>query len=253
MPTPPASTSSASGLELGHLATTLSDGDRRFRLAVEGLRLDRGTVWALTGNSGTGKTLFLEMLGLLRAPAPGSRLIWHESGQQTDLCALWREGPRGADLARFRGAVFGFVPQTGGLVPFLSAQENIGLTQAITGRRDPARIARLVERLGLGAVLRLPPAALSIGQRQRVAIARALAHRPAFVLADEPTSALDPETAETVMTLLLEQAAEEGAGVILSSHDHQRLQRPGLTRLHFAAQPADGQGMVASRAQVQPC
>ena len=91
-----------------------------------------------------------------------------------------------------------------------------------------------------------------------MAIARALADRPAFVLADEPTSALDPDTAETVMTLLLEQAAEEGAGVIVSSHDHQRLLRPDLMRLHFKAESGavtDSQlgALVTSRAQVLTC
>lgn len=247
-------TSVAASLQLDLLSTTLADGDRQFHLTVGGLRLQRGAVWALTGNSGTGKTLFLEMLGLLRAPAQGSRLIWHDgAGGHSDLTDLWRSGPRGAALASCRGSTFGFVPQTGGLVPFLSALDNINLTQIITGRRDPSRIARLTERLGLGAVLRLHPAALSIGQRQRVAIARALAHRPAFVLADEPTSALDPDTADTVMSLLLEQAAEEGAGIILSSHDHQRLHRPGLNRLHFTAQTGETPGLVTSGAQVLEC
>ena len=88
-----ANPATASSLELGRLATTLSDGDRRFRLVVEGLSLQRGAVWALTGNSGTGKTLFLEMLGLLRAPSPDSRLICHEAGRLTNLCALWRARP----------------------------------------------------------------------------------------------------------------------------------------------------------------
>ena len=238
-------------LELGRLAATLSDGDRSFRLEVEGLILDRGAAWALTGDSGTGKTLFLEMLGLVRAPADSSRLTYCEDGIRLDLAGLWRQGARNPQLARQRGNLFGFVPQTGGLVPFLSAQENIALPQAITGRHDPARIARLIDRLGLGAMAGLKPAALSIGQRQRVAIARALSHRPAFVLADEPTSALDPGTAADVMALLLEQAAQEGAGVILASHDHGRLHLPGLTRLHFIAETRGS--TVVSRAKVLTC
>lgn len=224
-------------LEIGRLAAELSDGDRRFRLRAEGLRFARGETWALTGESGSGKTLFLEMLGLLRAPLAGSV---YRSGTR-DLVALWRRGARGKGLAALRGALFGFVPQAGGLVPFLTAAENVALTQRITGRRDPARVAFLIDRLGLGPVARLPPGALSIGQRQRVAIARALSHRPAFVLADEPTAALDPPTAETVMGLLLEAAAEEGAGVILSSHDHARLDRPGLRRLGFRVAAAAGE------------
>lgn len=240
----------AAGLDLERLEARLSDGDRRFALRVQGLRLASGAVWALTGNSGTGKTLFLEMLGLLRAPEPGSRLIWQEAGQAQDLAALWQGGARHPGLARWRAKVFGFVPQSGGLVPFLTALENVALTQRITGRLDPGRIQALMARLGLAGVAGLRPAALSIGQRQRVAIARALAHRPAFILADEPTSALDPDTADAVMGLLLEEASEAGAGVILSSHDHARLQRAGLQRLQFTAR-ALADGSILSEAE--PC
>lgn len=229
-------------LEIGRLATVLADGERRFELLVEGLRLAPGDMLAVTGQSGTGKTLFLELLGLLRRPAAGADYSAAAAGARQDLAALWQDG--GA-LARTRGALFGFVPQTGALIPFLTVAENAALTQRVTGRPDPGWAAHLLDRLGLAQVARLRPAALSIGQRQRLSIARALAHRPAFVIADEPTAALDPGAADTVMSLLMEQAREAGAGVILSSHDLARVAALGLRRLDFQSGETSAGGAVS--------
>ena len=249
-------TPTAPRLDIGRLATSLSDGDRRFRLSVEALSLTGGEVMAVTGASGSGKTLFLELLGLLRQPDAGAAYRVQAQGRgPQDLVALWRGGPRGADLARARGRIFGFVPQTGALVPFLSVAENVALTQRIAGRRDPGRVATLLDRLGIAGVARLKPQSLSIGQRQRVAIARALAHAPAFVIADEPTAALDPASSDSAMQLLLDTARAEGAGVILSSHDLGRLDRLGLSRLHFSVEahgPSPARDIRAT-ARVIPC
>lgn len=239
-------------LSIGTLSTRLTDADRRFALDVANLDIDSGAVLAVTGASGTGKTLFLELMGLLRAPEPGAAFAWHGPDGTVDLAALWAKGPRNPALARLRGQLFGFVPQTGALVPYLSVTENVTLTQDIAGRRDPARAAQLLDRLGLGGVARLAPAALSIGQRQRVAIARALAHRPAFVIADEPTAALDPEAADAAMDLLLSIATAEGTGIILSSHDLGRLDRLGLPRLNFSAR-SRVPGDVVATAEVTGC
>jgi putative ABC transport system ATP-binding protein len=241
-------------LRIGQLTTALADGDRRFRLAVEGLELAPGAVLAVTGASGSGKTLFLELLGLLRAPeAGGDYALLDAAGREvTDLGALWARGARSSALAATRGGVFGFVPQSGALIPFLSVVQNVTLTQRVTGREDAGRVHLLLDRLGLATVKELRPDALSIGQRQRVSIARALAHRPAFVIADEPTAALDQDAAETVMALLIETATIEGVGVILSSHDVDRLDRLALPRLHFASQMV-GPGEIFSTAEMQAC
>lgn len=227
------------------LGVTLSDGDRRFALTVDRLDLAPGAAVALTGPSGAGKTLLLELLGLLRAPARGA---YHAGG--IDLAALWGQGARGAALAAARGRVFGFVPQSGGLLPFLTVAENVALPQRVTGRPDAARVTALIDRLGIGPVRGLRPGALSIGQRQRTAIARALSHRPAFVIADEPTAALDPEAADTALSLLLEAARDDGAGLILSSHDLPRMDRFGIPQARLVVL-ATAQG-VESRLE-PPC
>ncbi|WP_109467343.1 ABC transporter ATP-binding protein [Albibacillus kandeliae] len=238
-------------LDLGAARIDLADGDRTFRLEVEALRLEPGQMLALTGSSGSGKTLLLELLGLLRAPGQGTRFRWLGETGEVDLAALWSRGPRNAELSRLRGRLFGFVPQTGGLMPFLSVAENIALPQRVNGAPDPGRVEHLMERLGLSDIARLRPDALSIGQRQRTAIARALSHRPPFVIADEPTAALDPETSDRVLDLLLDAARAEGSGVILSSHDIDRIERFAIPRVALSAESAGG--TVTSRLEGATC
>jgi putative ABC transport system ATP-binding protein len=229
-----------------NLEISLADGDRHFCLTVDRLELSRSAVVALTGPSGAGKTLLLELLGLLRPPSRGSYVVG-----DTDLSRLWARGARGAALAQARGRVFGFVPQTGGLLPFLTVAENVALPQRVTGQRDPSRVAYLLDRLGIAAVRHLRPGALSIGQRQRTAIARALSHRPPFIIADEPTASLDPDAADTALGLLLEAVQDEGTGLILSSHDLPRMAHFGIpqARLEVVAQ---GQGVI-SRLESRQC
>jgi putative ABC transport system ATP-binding protein len=237
----------ARGLTLTDGRISLRDRDRAFHLRVDRLELAPGQAVALTGASGSGKTLLLELLGLLRAPAPGTIYRW----QDADLAALWGRGPRNADLARWRGSLFGFVPQAGALMPFLSVADNIVLPQQVTGREDVAWCDALMERLDIVDLAGMMPGTLSIGQRQRVAIARALAHRPPFVIADEPTAALDSASADAVLDLLLEAAAEQDCGVILSSHDVDRLARRDIPRLALTVQAQDG--VVTSRLAAMPC
>ena len=220
------------GLILTDGLVMLQDGDRIFRLEIKALTLAPGRAVALTGASGSGKTLMLELLGLLRAPGAGTQYEWRAQGAASrDLAGLWQDGPRAAALAHQRGALFGFIPQTGGLLPFLSVAQNVELTQKINKCLDADWTADLIGRLGLADVAHLLPGALSIGQRQRTAIARALAHRPPFVIADEPTAALDPDSADTVLRLLLDIAATQNCGVILSSHDIARIDRFDIPRL----------------------
>ena len=185
-----------------------------FALQVPRFRLAPGEALAIGGPSGSGKSTFLDLLALLRRPTTLSafRLAGHDAG------ALWLSSARAA-RTRLRAATLGYVLQTGGLLPYLDVEENLRLPQRLLGRGDPAWVTHLLEALGLTALRRRLPAALSIGERQRVAVARAIAHRPALVLADEPTASLDPAHGERVLTLLVSLCRQAGAGLIVVTHD----------------------------------
>ena len=210
-----------------------------FALEVPEFDLAEGEALALAGPSGSGKSTLLMMLALAAPPDDARRFDF--AGQ--DVLRLWRQGRRDA-LAALRAGRIGVVPQTGGLLPYLSVAGNIALTQRIAGRSDPARVRALAEELGIGAQLAKRPAALSVGQRQRAAIARALAHRPALVLADEPTASVHPELADAVLALLKRECAAAGAALLVATHDPERAARAGYPVLACVTH-APGQDGIA--------
>lgn len=215
------------------LRVSLSEGARRFTMKADGLEIIAGEMIAITGESGSGKTLLLETLGLLRRPDFGHDYRVEGLHKELSLSAAWDAPDAQAMLAGLRRDLFGFVPQSGGLLPFFDVTHNIAVAQQLARRDDRAYIAQLLERLGLQGVARAMPDSLSIGERQRVAIARALAHRPLIVIADEPTAALDPYLSQEVMALFLSLARDQGAAVLISTHDVDLVQRFGLRRLHM--------------------
>jgi putative ABC transport system ATP-binding protein len=114
----------------------------------------------------------------------------------------------------------GYVPQTGGLLPFLTVRQNIDLPASMSGRAiDRTLLARLVERLKLTDLLNRFPRELSIGERQRVSFARAVAHQPALILADEPTAALDPNLAHELFALIIEVVSEFNIAALIVTHE----------------------------------
>lgn len=235
-------------LHLDRVEVCLADQERQFTLEIPTLEINTGEAVGLTGPSGTGKTLLLELLGLLRRPGTCGGFRIASDTHPLDLATVWTGGPMSP--ADVRADRFGFVPQSGGLLPFLNVFENIALAQRISGRLDEDWQAHLIDRLGLGDVQRLRPGALSIGQRQRVAIARALAHRPAFVIADEPTAALDPGAATTAMGLLIDVAVTGGAGVIISSHDLNLLDQFPMRRVALSLVSDPGAQNAHSRLSI---
>jgi putative ABC transport system ATP-binding protein len=181
--------------------------------------LQQGEIAALLGPSGSGKSTLLTAIGLINKPTSG-RI--HIAGQ------LVIEGARPElDVRAFRRRNIGFVFQKANLIPFLSALENVQMPQeinGITGRKAKARAMELLEYLGVGDRARNMPHMLSGGQQQRIAVARALANRPRLILADEPTAALDSFRGRQVMELFRQVARDQGAAVLVVTHDHRSLE-----------------------------
>ena len=172
------------------------------------LTLAAGETLALTGESGSGKSTLLHLIGGLDAPDRGQ--IWLQ-GQ--DIAALDDNG-----RAALRRGTVGVVFQQFNLIPSLRIDANISFQAHLSGRYDADWCAKLATRMGLSAHLEKYPEALSGGQQQRIAIARALAAKPALILADEPTGNLDEETAQTVLTLLLEITRETNTALLMVTH-----------------------------------
>jgi putative ABC transport system ATP-binding protein len=228
-------------LRLREVARRRGTGADSFTLEVASLTIQQGESVALTGPSGSGKSTLLDLLGLVLRPDRCAEFnLQGADGVRVDVAALWRGG-RSDALARLRARHIGYVLQTGGLLPFLPAIDNIRLSRSLLGLGDDPLVDTLVERLRLGHLLEKKPRALSIGERQRVAIARALAHGPALLLADEPTAALDPIHAQEVMALMLELCAALGATAVVVTHDWDLARSVGLREIR-AIPLARGQG-----------
>jgi ABC-type lipoprotein export system ATPase subunit len=194
---------SAKGLEKRFGDTIVLDGlDAEFR---------GGQLTAVVGPSGSGKTTFLHLLAGLDLPDAGSVTI-----DGTEMTSLDRTAR--AALRRERVA---YVGQQAGLVPHLSAAENVELALALRGREDGARLVALgaLESVGLSERATQRVSRLSQGERARVAIARAIAAKPTLLIADEPTSRLDGANAIAVAVLLGRLARDTGCAVVCSTHD----------------------------------
>ncbi|MFF9178516.1 ABC transporter ATP-binding protein [Streptomyces sp. NPDC014793] len=176
------------------------------------LEIPRGELVALKGRSGSGKTTLLNIVGGLDAPDRGRVEV---DGQ--DLAGLGESG-----LLELRRDRIGFVFQSFGLIPILTAAENVGVPLRLR-RAEPRereeRVELLLSLVGLAGHAAQRPGELSGGQQQRVAIARALANRPALLIADEPTGQLDAETGHAVMELLRAVVRSERATALVATHD----------------------------------
>jgi putative ABC transport system ATP-binding protein len=182
--------------------------------ALRGVSLaaNPGELVAVRGRSGSGKTTLLNILGGLDHPSSGRVIIdGHEVSSMSE-----------DELVDVRRRSVAFIFQSFGLVPILSAAENVEIPLRLV-RADPrerdGRVRELLELVGLGGRARHRPHELSGGEQQRVAIARALANRPRILLADEPTGQLDSETGHVIMMLLRDVVRTEGVTAIVATHD----------------------------------
>ena len=215
-------------LHLEQVERRRGNGANGFHLEVTSFVVRPGECLALTGPSGSGKTTMLDLLGLVLKPDEASAFWFRDrEGKRIDVGALWRRD-RADGLSDLRGVNIGYVLQTGGLFPFLSARDNIHLSRQLLAMKDDGLVDHLVTRLRITHLLNKKPSALSIGERQRVAIARALAHQPGLLLADEPTAALDPPQAVEVTRLLLELVSELQMAAVIVSHDWELVRSLGL-------------------------
>jgi len=171
-----------------------------------------GQLVALRGRSGSGKTTLLNIVGGLDRPDDGSvRVAGHEVTTMSD-----------SERLKLRRSSVAFIFQSFGLIPILSASENVGVPLRIAGvapKEREERVRLMLGIVGLGEHARQRPGELSGGQQQRVAIARALAGSPEVLLADEPTGQLDSETAKQIMRLLRTVVQSEGVTALVATHD----------------------------------
>jgi ABC-type lipoprotein export system ATPase subunit len=188
---------------------------------VAGFSLAAGEQLALRGESGSGKTTFLHLVAGILAADSGKIAI--DGAEMTALGEARRD--------RLRAEKIGYVFQTFNLLQGFTVLENVMLGMSFGPRgADKAHAKEVLERVGLGHRLAHFPNQLSTGQQQRVAVARALANRPKLVLADEPTGNLDHKHSGEALALIREVCRENGAALLLVSHDEEVLRQFELRR-----------------------
>ena len=207
-------------------------------------QVQQGEFLAIVGQSGSGKSTCMNIIGCLDVPTSGTYLL-----DGHDVGAMDRN-----ELAEIRNKMLGFIFQQYNLLPKLTLMENVEVPLMYAGvpraqRHERAKAA--LERVGLGDKLRHKPNQLSGGQQQRVSIARALAGNPAVILADEPTGALDSHTSREVLGML-QQLHDAGNTVVLITHDNSiAVQAQRIIRLEDGHVVYDGDAR-APEAVVRP-
>ena len=201
------------------LSRTFGTGETAVHAVVDAaVEVEAGELVVLRGPSGSGKTTLLNLLGGLDTPTSGS--VW--LGDR-DLTTMPED-----ELVGMRRRELGYVFQSFGLIPVLSAAENIEVPLRIVAMKPVERDARVRELLalvGLTQHAEQRPYELSGGQQQRVGIARALANKPGLLIADEPTGQLDSGTAAIMMDLISDLVHSQGVAAIVSTHDPKMTER----------------------------
>ena len=189
------------------------EGATKTVVSVAEFSVAEGAQVAIKGESGSGKTTFLNLIAGIVKPDAGSIVL--NGAELTQLSESRRD--------RLRATTLGCVYQSFNLLQGYTCLENVLLAMSFGAGRDIAFATKLLDRVGLSQRLSYYPKQLSIGQQQRVAVARALSNRPKLVLADEPTGNLDAVNAAETLALLRQTCAEQGAALLLVSHDRDIL------------------------------
>ena len=232
-------------IEFRDVCKTYHMGDTVVRAADHiSMRIDRGEFVAIVGQSGSGKSTCMNIIGCLDVPTSGTYLL---GGQ--DVGTMDKN-----ELAEIRNKMLGFIFQQYNLLPKLTLLENVEVPLMYAGvpkaeRHERAKLA--LELVGLSDKLKNRPNQLSGGQQQRASIARALVGEPAVILADEPTGALDSHTSREVLSLL-QKIHEAGNTVVLITHDNSiAVQAQRIIRLEDGRVIYDGDAR-APEAVVRP-
>ena len=197
------------------------------------MKIEKGEFVAIVGQSGSGKSTCMNIIGCLDVPTSGTYLL-----DGRDVGQMDRD-----ELAEIRNELLGFIFQQYNLLPKLDILENVELPLAYAGMPRAERHQRareVLEQVGLADKIHHKPTQLSGGQQQRVSIARALAGKPAVILADEPTGALDSRTGREVLALL-QELHRQGNTVVLITHDNSiAVQAQRIIRLEDGKVVYDG-------------
>ena len=219
-------------------------GEHGFLLTVPELSICRGEKVALVGFSGCGKSTLLDLMAMVLRPDRAVDFSFRPGQEQTlNVIEAWDHKDLDV-LADTRMHHMGYVLQTGGLLPFLSVRDNIGLSREGLGLPVKEAVEAVAGRLGIERHLDKFPAQLSVGERQRVAIARAMAHEPSVVIADEPTASLDPINAGEIMDLFSNLADEFQVTLVVGTHDWDRVEERGFRRVKFELERDAADGTV---------
>ena len=198
-------------IEVKHITKIYNPGTEDLCVLEDvSLRMARGKFTVLLGPSGSGKSTLLNLIAMLDAPTSGE--IWMDG---KNITALKSEATR----SKLRLSKMGFVFQFDGLLPEFSLLENVELPARMLGKPNPQKAQELLERFGLGNMVRKLPADLSGGEKQRASIARALRNNPVLLLADEPTGNLDAQRKVQVFEDFARMSRQEGLTILMVTHD----------------------------------
>ena len=219
-------------LFIEEMAIRRGEGSQQFNVLLPKLELQDGEILAIQGASGCGKSTLLEMIGLILQPDRLVRYQLGDAGDVVDLQPLILQKNQAA-LSKLRAGKLGFMLQTGGLLPFLSVQQNIELPcSMLNSTMDKDWFLYLTDALNIQSLLTKYPRQLSIGERQRVSFIRSVIHKPSLLLADEPTAALDPNNAQTLFSLMIKLAEEQKITALLVTHDWDLVENNHLPSLY---------------------
>lgn len=200
-------------LELKQVSRSFTQGDSKVTaLQKTNFTIKAGEFVAIIGPSGSGKSTFLTIAGGLQNPSSGKVIV-----NDIDITKLTKK-----ELSAVRLKHVGFILQASNLVPFLSVEKQLQLTDKVTRRKtDFKAMEQLFKELGITKLRKKFPSDLSGGERQRAAIAKVLYSNPSLILADEPTASLDTTKAFEVVELLARETHERGKATIMVTHDER--------------------------------